>query len=151
MICGKDKSFMRKFFCIPMLALAALALRAAEPTESHRAAALEFLKAKGTPQFLERNCRAMLERQLAAAPEYAEHRAELEKFYYGAFGFDALKDELVAMYAREYTEAELRELTAFYLSPLGCKTVAVEEKLVPAFAALLERKVREKVSAAAAK
>ena len=142
---------MRKILSVVLLTLIAGAVFSTEPAETHRAAALEFLQAKGTPQILERNCRAMLERQLAAAPEYAEHRAELEKFYYGTFGFDALKDELVDMYAREYTEAELRELTAFYLSPLGRKTVAVEEKLVPAFAALLERKVREKVSAAPAK
>jgi len=140
---------MRKFILAVVLAAAFAAY--AETPESHRAAALEFLEAKGTPQLLARNCRTMLERQLAVSPEYAKHRAELEKFYFDTFGFAALKDELIAMYVREYSEAELRGLTRFYRSELGKKSVAVEEKLVPEFAELLERKVREKLGAAPAK
>ena len=137
---------MRKFFLSAALVLTAFAVPAAEPTASHLAAAVEYLEAKGTPQVLERICRTMLEKQLAAAPELAKHRDELLKFYRGAFGFAALKDELAAIYAREYTEEELRELALFYRSPIGRKSVAVEEKLVPAFAELLERKVREKIA-----
>ena len=126
---------------------AAFAVSAAEPTASHRAAAIEYLEAKGTPQLLENTCRTMLEKQLAAQPELAEHREKLLEFYRGAFGFAALQDDLAAIYAREYTEEELRELARFYRSPLGRKSVAVEEKLVPEFAALLERKVKEKAAA----
>ena len=132
-------------FLIFFLLLAAGVVSAVEISESHRAAALEFLKAKGTPQILERNCRTMLERQLAMSPEYVKHRSELEKFYFDTFGFAALNDDLVAMYVREYSETELRELAKFYRSELGRKSVAVEERLVPAFAELLERKVREKL------
>ena len=138
---------MRKFFMIAALVFAAFAVSAAGPTASHLAAAVEFLEAKGTPQLLERTCRTMLEKQIAAAPELAAHRDKLLEFYRGAFGFAALKDDLAAIYAREYTEAELRELARFYRSPLGQKSVAVEQKLVPEFAALLERKVREKAAA----
>ena len=136
---------------IAVMLLTAFAVTAAEISASHRAAALEYLEAKGTPQLLARNCRTMLERQIALTPEYAKHRAELEKFYLDTFGFPALKDELIAMYVREYSEAELRELAKFYRSELGRKSVAVEEKLVPEFAELLERKVREKLTPAPAK
>jgi len=133
--------------CLFALLFLCAASCGAEFSAEHRAAALEFLKAKGTPRILERNCRLMLEKQLAAAPEHAELRAELEKFYLSTFGFDALKDELVEMYASEYTEPELKELVKFYTSSLGRKTVEVEEKLVPAFSALLERRIRERVKA----
>lgn len=142
---------MRKMFFTALLALAALTVCAAEPTAAHRAAAVEYLEAKGTPQLLERTCRTILEKQLAAQPELAGHREKLLGFYRRAFGFDALKDDLAAIYAREYSEAELRELTRFYRSALGRKSVAVEEKLVPEFAALLERKIGEAVAAAQAK
>ena len=133
------------FWCFAALLSLCAAAGGAEISAEHRAAALEFLKAKGTPRILDRNCRLMLEKQLAAAPEYAKHRAELEKFYFSTFGFDALKDELAVMYASEYSPEELAELTKFYSSPLGRKTVEVEEKLVPAFSALLERRARESV------
>jgi hypothetical protein len=33
----------------------------------------------------------------------------------------ALKDDLCLLYAREFTEAELKQLTAFYKSPVGLK------------------------------
>lgn len=133
---------------VVFFAFASGSLFAVEPSAEHRAAALAFLEAKGTPRLLERNCRLMLEKQLAAAPGYAEHRAELEKFYLSAFGFEALKDELVKMYAAEYSVDELKRLAGFYSSPLGRKAVSVEEKLVPAFSALLERKAKERVKAA---
>ena len=141
------------FKCLSVAAalVAVSLLGAAETSASHRAAALAFLEAKGTPALLERHCRLMLEKQLAAAPEYAEHRDAFAKFYRDTFGFDALKDELVKLYTAEYSEAELRELANFYNSPLGKKSVAVEEKLIPAFAELLERRAKEAVKAQAAK
>ena len=122
-------------------------LGAAEIAASHREAALEFLRAKGTPELLERHCKLMLEKQLAVSPEYARHREALAKFYHDTFGFEALKEELVKLYANEYSEAELRELTRFYSSELGRKSVAVEEKLIPAFAELLERRAKEMLKA----
>lgn len=137
-----------RLWCVAALSFCCAVISGgAEFSTGHRAAALAYLEAKGTPRLLERTCRLMLEKQLAAAPEYAAHRAELENFYLSTFGFDALKEELIDMYAAEYTEAELRELAAFYASPLGCKSVAVEEKLVPVFSALLERKTAERVKA----
>ena len=138
-------SFSR--LCAVAALMAAYLLGAAEPAASHREAALEFLKAKGTPALLERHCKLMLEKQLAAAPEYAEHSEALAKFYRDTFGFEALKDDLVKLYAAEYSEAELRELARFYNSDLGRKSVMVEEKLIPVFAGLLERRVSETVKA----
>jgi len=141
---------LRSLLFAAALAAAPL-LGAAEAAPAHREAALEFLRAKGTPELLERHCKLMLEKQLAAAPEYAEHRDALAKFYRDTFGFEALKDDLVKLYTSEYGEAELRELTRFYTSELGKKSVAVEEKLIPAFAELLERRAREMVKAQAQK
>ena len=140
---------MRKFICILILASAAFALPAAEPTESHRAAAIEFMKESGTPELLERQCRLMVEKQVQAQPELAAHKDKLLDFYRGAFGFEALKDDLAAVYAREFTEEELRELIRFYDTPLGRKYVSVNEKLIPELAEIFERKVREKAAAAA--
>ena len=140
-----------KVFSLAAAFVAVSLLGAAETSASHRAAALAFLEAKGTPAILERHCKLMLEKQLAIAPEYEKHREALAKFYRDTFGFEALKDDLVKLYAAEYTEAELRGLADFYNSPLGKKSVAVEEKLIPAFAELLERRAKEMVQAQAQK
>jgi len=136
----------KKFFAV-FLMFCAVAVCASEPSVSHRAAAIEYLAAKGTPQLLENTCRTILAKQIALQPQLAEHREKLLAFYRRALGFEALKEDLAAIYAREYTEEELRELIRFYRSPVGKKSVAVEEKLVPEFAALLERKIGEAAAA----
>ena len=132
---------MRKYLLIAAL-FAAFAV-SAEPTKEHLAAAVEYLDAKGTPRILELQCQTMVDTNVRLQPELAEYRAKMLEFYRSIFGFAALKDDLAAIYAREYTEEELRELTRFYLSPIGKKSVAVEEKLVPEFAKLMESKTRE--------
>lgn len=137
---------MRKIFLIAAL-LAACAVFAAEPTDSHRAAAVELLLARGMPEILESQCLLMADKQIAAQPELAEHREKLLEFYRGAFGFAALKDDFVEIYAKEFTEAELRELTRMYNTPVGKKATAFNAKLVPILADLLERKIREKAAA----
>lgn len=134
---------MRKFFLTALLTLTAVAGFAAEPTESHRAAAVEFLEVEGTPQLLEHQCQTMVDTNVRLQPELAEYREKMLEFYRGIFGFAALKDDLAAIYAREYTEEELRELIRFYRSPLGKKAAAVNAKLVPELAKLMENKTRE--------
>ena len=138
---------MRKFLSVAALSFAAFAVFAAEPTESHRAAALELLLARGMPEMLESQCRLMVDKQIAVQPELAAHRDKLLEFYRGAFGFEALKDDLAAIYVGEFSEAELRELTRMCNTPVGKKAAAVNAKLIPALAELLERKVREKAAA----
>ncbi len=138
---------MRKMFLTAALCFAAFAVFAAEPTESHRAAAVELLLARGMPEILENQCLLMADKQIAVQPELAEHREKLLEFYRGAFGFAALKDDFVELYVREFTEAELRELARMCNTPVGRKAAAFNAKLVPVLAELLERKVREKAAA----
>jgi hypothetical protein len=58
--------------------------------------------------------KATLERYQAKAD------AELEK----AIGWDKLEPELVKLYTETFSEAELKELMAFYKTPLGNKVLA---------------------------
>jgi hypothetical protein len=59
-----------------------------------------------------------------------EHRASFVKvmktFMGQYFTWDVLKDRIAKLYATEFTESELNQLTAFYNTPLGKK---VGEKL----------------------
>jgi len=137
---------MRKFLSVAALIFAA-AVFSAEPTASHRAAAEEFLLAKRMPEALESQCLLMTEKQIAAQPELAAIRGKLLDFYRGILGFEALKEDLVNIYVREFTEDELRELTRFCNTPVGRKTAEFNVRIISEFAELLERKVREKAAA----
>src|SRR5690606_29080771 len=67
----------------------------------------------------------MLKTQLGAVPE--EHRekfTQVMKAFIGKyFSYEVLKPQLAKMYADEFTEKELNELTVFYSSETGKKFV----------------------------
>ncbi|MGH7128168.1 MAG: DUF2059 domain-containing protein [Planctomycetaceae bacterium] len=51
-------------------------------------------------------------------------------FFEEHMSWDALRPGYVRIYADVYTEAELRELIAFYRTPIGRKTVEVSPRLI---------------------
>ena len=125
------------FLLLSLFAVAA-ADKAAAPEDIRTA--VEFLRAKGTPQLLERNCRVMMEQQLTAAPELKKFQAEMERFFASVFSFEALGEDLAKIYLKKFSVAELRELTAFYRTPAGRKLAAAESELAPEIAAVLTRR-----------
>lgn len=44
-------------------------------------------------------------------------------------GYDSIKDYLAAMYAETFTEQELEELSAFYRTPVGRKSIKTMPKI----------------------
>jgi len=50
--------------------------------------------------------------------------AEARNFFQENFSWDAMKPKLAQLYADTYTEAELRDIIAFYQTPTGQKTIA---------------------------
>ncbi len=118
-------------FC---LMLAPLSVNASDITASHRQAAQDFLEASGvrtsmrdTQQVL---VSAMMQplQKLPCIDDRAE--AELKDLVLNSVSYDTLKDEFVGIYAATFTEAELKELTAFNRSPLGQKALSEMPKLM---------------------
>jgi hypothetical protein len=63
----------------------------------------------------------MLVVQLKAHPEVQPYENELRTFLDRYMSWTALMPDLAEVYAREFTEPELRELLHFYQSPVGKK------------------------------
>jgi hypothetical protein len=59
--------------------------------------------------------------QLKSHPELQPYENELHTFFTKYMSWAALKPDIVEIYAREFTEPELRELLHFYQSPVGKK------------------------------
>jgi hypothetical protein len=55
----------------------------------------------------------------------------------------SLKDDMVKIYMTEFTEPELKELTAFYNTPLGKKTVQKMPALMAKGAEMGQKRVQE--------
>lgn len=68
----------------------------------------------------------------------AESRARLREMFATRFSWEAVRPEYIRMYASLYTEDELRQLTAFYESPVGRKSL----RIAPEFTARTLEMVR---------
>lgn len=107
------------------LLLFGLVVKAQTPniTPAHLKAAEEALNASGAGDQLQGNMTTMLKQASATVPE--DKRAkflEVMKTFVGKYiNWEIIRDQLSVVYAKEFTEKELKDLTAFYQSPLGKK------------------------------
>jgi hypothetical protein len=150
---------MRGIFAIVALLLAAAAPAAAQqfvPANSHERAAMELIEiTKGK----EGNAAAidlMAEAMMAQNPMAAEFRDILIDFYKEHMKWQELLPEYVRIYRETYSEAELRELIAFYKTPIGQKvversprftqkTTAVVQELMQKHMPELQRRIMERM------
>jgi len=68
--------------------------------------------------------------QLRQNPQLAEHEKTMHDFFNKYIGWNALKDELADMYMQRFTEQELTDINAFYITPVGQKVITVLPELV---------------------
>lgn len=66
-------------------------------------------------------------------------RAFLTKY----MGFEVIRPALAEAYAQKFTEAELRELTKFYQSPVGKKMAALLPEMMQTGGEIGQRLVKE--------
>jgi hypothetical protein len=89
--------------------------------ESHRKAAEELLKAVKTEKVLAASIDQSLDMQVKANPAIKPFREVMKKFLTKHLSYAALKNDLIKLYTKEFTEKELKQLAAFYKTPVGKK------------------------------
>ncbi|HEU0054942.1 MAG TPA: DUF2059 domain-containing protein [Longimicrobium sp.] len=119
------------------------AAAAQEITPAHRAAALEMLDAMQIQQNIDSSIETMLRLQTEANPQLAQFGGVMRDFLRKYMTWESLKDEYALIYARAFSEPELRELTAFYRSPIGRKMATSLPQLMNEGAELGQRRVME--------
>ena len=73
---------------------------------------------------------SVVQLQLRQNPQLAEHEKTMHEFFNKYIGWNALKDEIADMYMQKFSEKELTEINAFYITPLGQKVITVLPELV---------------------
>ena len=94
------------------------ALRADEASNK---AAEELLLAMKSDKLLSQSIDQILDAQAESNPELARLRPVMKRFFDKHMSWESLKDELIAIYVKEFTVAELREMVKFYKTPVGQK------------------------------
>lgn len=114
-----------KFLIIALFLSIAAKAQTATPaiTPAHLKAAENVLIASGAGAQLKENMSAMITQASANVP--ADKKPKfieiMNSFMAKYMNWDLIKDQMAALYAQEFTEKELKDLTVFYQSPLGIK------------------------------
>ncbi|GAB2969000.1 hypothetical protein GCM10027048_44680 [Hymenobacter coalescens] len=85
----------------------------------------------------------MMTAQLIQRPELKAVEPEMRSFLTKYMSWASLKEDMVALYAREFTEKELKELKKFYGSPTGQKFIGKQSTLMAAGIELGQRRMQE--------
>jgi hypothetical protein len=73
---------------------------------------------------------SVVQLELQQNPQLQGDKQVLEAFLQKYIGWQALKDDIADMYMRTFSEQELKEMNAFYITPTGQKVITVVPQLV---------------------
>ncbi len=135
---------MKLLFPLLLGAFALLPPLAARADEtSHRAAAESLLNNMDMDKLMSQSVDQMLQVQVGQNPAIAPYQAQMKTFLSKYMSWAAMKDDMVKIYVNEFTEPELKELNAFYQTPLGKKTVQKMPTLLAKGAEMGQKRVQE--------
>ena len=129
--------------CAAALALAHPARAQEEPTSARLAAAEAMMNSVDMQHPYERSVEAMIKSQGQMNPAMAQYEDVMRKFFNQYLSWQAVRPDLVRVYALTYTEDELRQLTAFYQTSLGRRILETMPDLSRRSTELTQRRVME--------
>ena len=110
---------------------------------SCRQAVEELFNQTGMPAALDQMVVQISATLTGAAPEDANYGDAMNAYVRKYIRWEAMKDELAALYMRTFSEQELRELIAFYGTPTGRKFLQQSPALGQEIAAAVHRRLVE--------
>ncbi len=95
----------------------------AKPTSSHRQATEELLRVMGVEETSKTAAQSFFDAMTQQNPGMEDYRDVLLKWATNTLSWEKMGPRMTDLYMRTFTEAEVRELTAFYKTPIGKKTL----------------------------
>jgi uncharacterized protein len=118
---------------------------------SHRAAAEELILLSNPDQTLEQiyaQIRGMIDQQFQqmGAPEelrpvFKKYTEKMFKVIEAELSFENMKDDMISIYVKTYTESEIRAISEFYKSPAGKAFLEKMPTLIQESMAMTQRKL----------
>ena len=97
---------------------------------SHRQQVETLFRLTQMEKKIQESVDSVVQLQLRQNPQLAQHEKTMHEFFTKYIGWKALKDELADMYMKRFTEQELTDINAFYITPVGQKVITVLPELV---------------------
>jgi hypothetical protein len=94
------------------------------PTASHLEAANELLALVDAEDQVAMSSSMVLAAMMETDPELSLFEDVIEKWLTEVVDWDAVMAQMAVLYTESFTEAELREISAFYVTPVGKKCIS---------------------------
>lgn len=99
-------------------------------TDSHRQEVETLFRLIHMEQKIDDSVQTVAQLQIRQEPALAGKQEILTAFLEKYIGWNAIKDDLAAMYLQTFTEEELKAMNAFYITPTGQKVITIVPQLV---------------------
>ncbi|MGB5300648.1 MAG: DUF2059 domain-containing protein [Thiogranum sp.] len=113
--------------------------------DSHRQAVEKLFKLTQMEQKVNESVDNVLLIQLQQSPQLEPHRQALDDFLQKHIGWNSMKNAIAAMYMEAFSEAELKEMNAFYITPTGQRVINDVPQLVQRRNQLAMRRMQENI------
>lgn len=110
---------------------------------SHRKAVESLFALMGMENVLTQSIDQMLAMQVQQNPSLAQYQPQMKAFLSKYMSWASLKDDMAKIYMAEFSESELNELTKFYQTPLGKKTIQKMPGLMAKGAEIGQKRVQD--------
>jgi len=117
--------------------------RAQEPTPARMAAAERLVASIDMESSYKRTMDTMIQGQIRQNPAIAPFEATMRAFFDRYLSWPQVRPDMVRVYALTYTEDEMRQLMAFYATPLGKRLLETMPELAARSSELTQRRLME--------
>ena len=102
----------------------------AESNSAHRNEVETLFKLTQMEKKIQQSVESVLQLQLRQNPQLLPQQETVAQFFTKYIGWGALKEDIAAMYMKTFSEEELKDINAFYITPAGQKVINVVPQLV---------------------
>ena len=120
-----------------------LSLSFADPLTSHEQAAKDMLDCMNMGETFSKTIDSTLDLQIQQNPALKDKRKAMKTFFDRYMSWASLENDFIKIYTEAFTEEELKQLTVFYKTPVGQKTVRLMPELTRKGGEIGNRRVQE--------
>ena len=114
-------------------------------TDGHRQAVEKLFELTQMQQKIESSVNNVMALQLQQNPTMRKHEDLLRSFLERNIGWWGMKDSLITMYMKAFTEQELNEINTFYSTPSGQKLIQRLPELIQERDRLAMQRMKENI------
>ena len=112
-----------------LLTLTTTVLHAAD-SASHKQQVETLFRLTQMEKKIQERVDSVVQLQLRQNPQLGQHEQAVRDFFTKYIGWSALKNDITDMYLSTFSEKELEQINAFYITPAGQKVITALPQLV---------------------